>query len=227
MADRSAGPRRSGCTAGSASGPTPSAALRQADLLIGASRQFELLPADLPGERVELWGALDEVLDLAASVRRRGNRCACWPPAIPASSGWSAWPPPGSGPGRLAVHPAPSSVALAFARVGLNWDDAVVVSAHGRPLDPAVEAIVGHPKVAVLRRPDQPPEALGRALVDAGCGPSAVTVCSRLGEPDEEAIVSCDLAGLAAEKLRPALSVVVARTPRSRRCRPRHGLSWG
>ena len=32
------------------------------------------------------------------------------------------------GPERLSVHPAPSSVAVAFARIGLPWDDAVVVS---------------------------------------------------------------------------------------------------
>ena len=38
------------------------------------------------------------------------------------------------GPARLALHPAPSSVALAFARIGIHWDDAKVVSAHGRPI---------------------------------------------------------------------------------------------
>ena len=35
------------------------------------------------------------------------------------------------------VLPAVSAVALAFARLGLAWDDAVVVSAHGRDLGPA------------------------------------------------------------------------------------------
>src|SRR5262245_22999734 len=33
-----------------------------------------------------------------------------------------------------AVDPAVSSVAAAFARLGLPWDDAIVVSAHGRSL---------------------------------------------------------------------------------------------
>src|SRR6195952_3820297 len=36
------------------------------------------------------------------------------------------------------VLPAVSSVALAFARLGLPWDDALVVSTHGRSLSPAV-----------------------------------------------------------------------------------------
>ena len=48
----------------------------------------------------------------------------------------------------LEVLPAVSSVTLAFARAGLPWDDAVVVSAHGRDLRPAVAACRAHPKVA-------------------------------------------------------------------------------
>ena len=53
------------------------------------------------------------------------------------------------------VLPATSSVALAFARAGLPWDDAVVVSAHGRELRAAVNVCRAHPKVAVLTGPGQ------------------------------------------------------------------------
>ena len=53
----------------------------------------------------------------------------------------------------LTVTPAVSSVAAAFAAVALPWDDAVVVSAHGRPIDDAVAAARRHPKVAVLTGP--------------------------------------------------------------------------
>src|SRR5205085_4200035 len=109
--------------------------------------------------------------------------------------------------GALEIHPAPSSVAVAFARAGLHWDDAVVVSAHGRPLEAAVEAVLRTSKAAVLTSPDQPPEALGRALVDAGCGERRGTVCARLGH-DDEAVNRTDLGGLAARSF-PPLSVVV------------------
>src|SRR4051794_35468189 len=53
------------------------------------------------------------------------------------------------GPERLDVRPAPSSVAVAFARVGLPWDDAIVVSPHGGDPRAAVAAALRHPKVAV------------------------------------------------------------------------------
>ncbi len=87
---------------------------------------------------------------------------------------------------QLRVLPAPSSVSVAFARLGLPWDDAVVVSTDGRPLDDAVSVARTAPKVAVLTSPDSPPQALGRALVAAGCAVDAVAVCSRLGALDEE-----------------------------------------
>ncbi len=62
------------------------------------------------------------------------------------------------------VLPAVSSVALAFARAGLPWDDAMVVSAHGRDLRPAVNVCRAHPKVAVLTGPGAGPAAIAAAL---------------------------------------------------------------
>jgi len=82
------------------------------------------------------------------------------------------------GPARLEVHPAPSSVALAFARLGLPWDDALVVSAHGRAPETAVNAALRHPKVAVLTGPGAPPALFARALAGTG---RRMAVASRLG----------------------------------------------
>jgi precorrin-6Y C5,15-methyltransferase (decarboxylating) len=107
----------------------------------------------------------------------------------------------------LTVHPAVSSVAAAFARLGLAWDDAVVVSAHGRPLEHAAAAAAASAKAAVLVSPDNPPEALGKALLALGVERRAVAVCSRLGTA-EETVTRTDLAALAEGSWEP-LSVVV------------------
>lgn len=111
------------------------------------------------------------------------------------------------GPDVLDVHPAPSSIALAFARLGLPWDDCLVVSAHGRALDEAAAAAAQARKAAVLVSPDSPPEALGKELLALGCPPRHVAVCARLGLHDER-IERTDLQGLAAGRFEP-LSVVV------------------
>jgi precorrin-6B C5,15-methyltransferase / cobalt-precorrin-6B C5,C15-methyltransferase len=85
-----------------------------------------------------------------------------------------------AGPERLDVHPAPSSVALAFARLGLPWDDALVVSAHGRDPRPAIHTALRHPKVAILTEPRAPAAMLAQALESR-----TVLVAEALGTPAE------------------------------------------
>jgi precorrin-3B C17-methyltransferase/precorrin-6y C5,15-methyltransferase (decarboxylating) CbiE subunit/precorrin-6Y C5,15-methyltransferase (decarboxylating) CbiT subunit len=89
------------------------------------------------------------------------------------------------GPERLVIHPAPSSVALAFARLGLPWDGAVVASCHTGDAMAAAAAVARAPVAAVLCGPAAPPEALGAALVALGAHHPAVAVATRLGEPGE------------------------------------------
>ena len=86
------------------------------------------------------------------------------------------------GPAELRVLPAVSSVALAFARAGVSWDDAVTVSAHGREPRRAVNVCRAHPKVAVLTSPEFGPAELAGSLEGLG---RTFVVAERLGGPDE------------------------------------------
>ena len=122
------------------------------------------------------------------------------------------------------VHPAPSSVALAFARARMPWDDATIVSCHGRSLDHALPHILAASKVAVLVSASTPPQRIGQALLDAGSDHQHVTVCSRLGEADER-VATTDLPGLAAGNFDP-LSVLILATE-DRPVAPDAVVSWG
>ena len=108
---------------------------------------------------------------------------------------------------RITVHPAPSSVSLAFARLGMPWDDAVVLSAHGRPLDTG--ALRRAAKAAVLTGPGCPPEAVGAALQGLD---RRAAVAARLGSP-EESVDEVDPAGLEAKGPWPEPNVVVVWRP--------------
>lgn len=89
------------------------------------------------------------------------------------------------GPERLDVRPAPSSVAVAFARLGLPWDDALVVSAHARSPRAALHTALRHPKVAILTGPGAPPSVFARALSGTG---RLLAVAERLGSRDERIV---------------------------------------
>jgi precorrin-6Y C5,15-methyltransferase (decarboxylating) len=171
-------------------------ALRRADVLLGNARQFEALTADIDGERVELWGDLGAVVDRAVELRAAGRLPCILADGDPGYHGMVRFAAGRLGEGGLAVHPAPSSIALAWARVGANWDDAEVASAYAQSVEEVVATVTRHHKVAVLVSRHLPPAALGAALVAAGCDERAVTVCTHLAEPDET-IVHTDLAGLA------------------------------
>jgi precorrin-6Y C5,15-methyltransferase (decarboxylating) len=201
------------------------AALRAADAVVGAGRLLDALPSDVGGKRIEVGGTPAETLELAAERRALGERVCLLASGDPGFFGIVRLASARFGPEALEIHPAPSSVAVAFARAGTHWDDAVVVSAHGRPLATAVEMALAQPKVAVLTAPDQPPTALGRALLDAGCGPRRVTVCARLGH-DDEAVTRTDLDGLAAGSF-PPLSVVVLQAPGAPDGDGAPTLAWG
>jgi precorrin-6Y C5,15-methyltransferase (decarboxylating) len=87
---------------------------------------------------------------------------------------------------RVVVHPAPSSVAVAFARLGLPWDDALLVSAHARDPRPALATALRHSKVAILTDGEATPAWFAERMAGSG---RTLAVASRLGE-DDEAVVS-------------------------------------
>ncbi|MET8447539.1 precorrin-6y C5,15-methyltransferase (decarboxylating) subunit CbiE [Streptomyces sp. NPDC005209] len=84
------------------------------------------------------------------------------------------------------VVPAVSSVAAAFARAGMPWDDAHVVVAHRRTLRRAVNVCRAHTKVAVLTSPGAGPAELGLLLEGVH---RTFVVCEELGTEREQVSV--------------------------------------
>lgn len=117
-------------------------------------------------------------------------------------------------PSQLLVSPAVSSVAQAFALLSMPWDDAVVISAHGRPLEEVMAALqetltnqlehaskrpvmskrplvsgrpLDGPKVAVLCEPRVRPELIAAKLLEGWSAPLPLrcAVVSNLGTEDQ------------------------------------------
>jgi precorrin-6B C5,15-methyltransferase / cobalt-precorrin-6B C5,C15-methyltransferase len=87
------------------------------------------------------------------------------------------------------VFPAASSVSTICARAGVAWDDALVMSSHGRGDDGlrrAANACRAFAKVAVLTAPGQGPAELGEALAGHR---NSMLVGEMLGAADER--VTC------------------------------------
>jgi precorrin-6B C5,15-methyltransferase / cobalt-precorrin-6B C5,C15-methyltransferase len=206
-------------------GSAATSAVAAATVVAGAARHLDSLSDSVVARRVELTGGVDGFVDLVDGLRRAGERVCVLASGDPGFFGLARLAAARLGRSNLVVHPAPSAVAVAFARLGLSWDDALVVSAHGRPLDALSETVLRHPKVAVLVSPDNPPEALGRHLVDGDCPPRSVAVLSKLGERDER-LWEGDLPALATSAFDP-LSVVILLAPSVSGVPGGPGLAWG
>ena len=87
----------------------------------------------------------------------------------------------------ITFHPHVSSVQLAFSRVKLPWQDATVISAHGRSLERLATAVKkGASPIAVLTDPDNTPGAIARFLRSLGL-PATYTlwICENLDGSEE------------------------------------------
>jgi precorrin-6Y C5,15-methyltransferase (decarboxylating) len=154
------------------------ALLDHAELVVGGGRH--LLAFDVEPERtLALQGDLSEALDW---IQRTDCSVAVLASGDPGFFGIVRVLAERFGPEKLLVLPALSAVTEAFARAGIPWDDALVVSAHGRDPRRSVNVCRAHPKVAVLTSPAFGPAELAGAL--EGLGRSFV-VAERLGEPNE------------------------------------------
>jgi precorrin-6Y C5,15-methyltransferase (decarboxylating) len=170
-----------GISGGEPVGKEARAAIDAATVVAGAPRHLHTL-APLGARALPIDGPLTAVVD---EIEREHESVCVLASGDPGFFGIVRVLAERVGPDRLDVHPAPSSVSLAFARLGIPWDDAAVISAHGRPLTDAARRAIRHPKAAVLTAPDAPPEALGRELLALGAPHRRAAVCACLGEPEE------------------------------------------
>jgi precorrin-6Y C5,15-methyltransferase (decarboxylating) len=152
--------------------------LREAALVVGGRRHLAALDVE-PGRSAVLEGDLSSAL---ASIERVGGPVVVLASGDPGFFGIVRLLGERFGAGSLRILPGVSSVALAFARAGISWEDAVTVSAHGRDPRRAVNVCRARPKVAVLTSPEFGPAGLARELEGWG---RTFFVAERLGEADE------------------------------------------
>ncbi|MGV9398032.1 precorrin-6y C5,15-methyltransferase (decarboxylating) subunit CbiE [Streptomyces sp. NPDC003668] len=184
--------------------PVPGEVLAGAALVVGGRRHLDAVDLPEGAGRIVL-GPLAPALDAIGECVARGLPVVVLASGDPGFFGIVRALAERFGPGRLDVRPGVSSVAAAFARLGLPWDDAVVVSAHGRDLRTAVNACRAHPKVAVLTGPGAGPAELGAALG----GGRVLVVASALGDPERERVERVTPAEAAARDWGTAVSVVL------------------
>lgn len=160
--------------------------VQQAAVLVGGERHLAYFAAHA-AQRVELG-------DLRRAIEQIRKLLPTHQPIVILASGdplffgigrllLSEFPPK-----LLTFHPHLSAIQLAFSRVKLPWQDARIVSIHGRSLDELTQALQqGAAKIAVLTDAEHSPQAIARLLLSLDLPSSyQIWVCEALGGSDEQ-----------------------------------------
>jgi len=93
------------------------------------------------------------------------------------------------------VIPGVSTVQIAFARIGERWEDATLLSLHGRKVDDLAPRVKGSMKTFLFTDPGFPPGEIASYLLEKGVDNRRAIVMENLTYPDER-IVDTDLKNL-------------------------------
>ena len=180
-------------------------ALGRAELVAGAQRLLDALPAGVTAERVPAVRPAD-VLAVVAGAQNAAVLYSGDTGFYSGAAGLLARLKEAGIPAR--VLPGLSSVQMLAAALGRPWQDWNLVSAHGRPCDPVAAVCGGQPAFFLTGTGESGPAALCAQLAAAGLGALPVTVGENLGLASRR-IFAGTAAGAAGERFGP-LAVLLA-----------------
>ena len=173
-----------------ASLPAPQQKLLRTAALIAAPQRLQAAVREWLGDDLQELISSDDPRALVGSLQSRPAA----QPVVVLASGDPLWFGLGRilcdriGAERLRFHPAPTSLQLAFARIGRPWQDADLVSLHGRDPEILASALQKRPAaLAVLTDPNQGgASTVQRMLRSSGLEASTdLWLCENLGHDDE------------------------------------------
>ncbi|MGY1711534.1 precorrin-6y C5,15-methyltransferase (decarboxylating) subunit CbiE [Geodermatophilus sp. SYSU D00758] len=183
--------------------PASRAEVERAEVLLGSTRQLDLVPPSVTARRVPWPSPLTESLS-GLVEEHAGRAVVVLASGDPMLSGIGTTLTRLLGHDRVRVLPAPSSVSLACARLGWAVEETDVVSLVGRPVELLHPHVQPGRRLLVLGSDGGTPAQVAALLAERGYGQSRLTVLGGLGGPEEEVRT-----GTAAGWSQPAPALVV------------------
>ncbi|CAM3595100.1 precorrin-6y C5,15-methyltransferase (decarboxylating) subunit CbiE [Parendozoicomonas haliclonae] len=171
-------------------------AVQQAQVLAGSDRQLSFFP-QFSGERLPFGkDGLQAYLDRIIEASYENTVCVL-ASGDPLFYGLGRRLAALVEPEHLSFIPSPSSIQLAFSALNMAWDDATVLSVHGRPLKGLVSRLQQGKKFALMTDHIHHPVAVAQHLKAYGETNWQIHICARLGGT-EQSVTQWSVADLAA-----------------------------
>lgn len=158
--------------------------IQSAGILVGAQRHLDWFK-DLSMEKRAIRGNVAEIIDFIGK-HRADRRIVVLASGDPLFYGIGVQIAGALGCDQVTVLPNITSIAAAFARIGQPWNDADVISLHGRDRRfDVLAALKRKAAVAVLTDPVQSPRWLAQWLMGKGLRRTKMAVFEKLGSTQE------------------------------------------
>lgn len=150
----------------------------KSEILVGGERQLSFFP-DYKGEKVVIKGGLPSLVTYLSEETKRIVVLASGDPLFYGIGSYLAKKLD------VEIYPYISSFQLAFARMNESWQDAHVISVHGRSIKGLAQRINGREKVALLTDAKNSPSKIARYLRSFGMNEYRAFVAENLGGENE------------------------------------------
>lgn len=182
--------------------------INEAEMVFGSNRLLDLFP-ELTGEKISITNNLAEVAAMI-TANRGHKRMAVLASGDPGFYGIARYLTEKLGKDIFEIIPGVSAMQLAFARIGENWDDAVLTSVHSRPIEDIISLVHSNSKVGIFTDAKHTPSQVAKVLLESGIDNCRAYVCQNL-DTEEESIIATDLNSLKGVKCAPLNVVILLR----------------
>lgn len=160
--------------------------IERADCLIGAPRLLDLF-AKLKKEQIPLIGRFQEIIPYIKEKREQ-KKIAVLVSGDPGLYSFSGQLVQAFNKEEYVIIPGVSAVQLAFARIGESWQDAAIISLHGRKNRGWAAEVKARAKIFLFTGANFPPEKIAAYLLAAGIGNRRVIVLENLADENERIV---------------------------------------
>ena len=159
--------------------------IHDADVLVGGERHLAAF-LEVKAKKVAIKGSMTSVLDRVAPAFEKGERVVILASGDPLYYGIGSLVSKRFGKEHVKIISNVSAVAGAFSRLGLSWQDAGVLSLHGRGVTSETFAtLLACEKVAFYTDKTNTPAAVSRRIAEEGITAEEVHVFEQMGGRNE------------------------------------------
>ena len=159
--------------------------VRKADLVLGAKRHLkEIAHIETDAEQRRFPSPFSALRDILKT--NRGRRIIVLASGDALLYGIGTWLTRLVGRKHLVFYPNISSIQYCFHAIGLPWQQAEIVSVHGRPLKTLRRHIRHNHLIAVMTDDQSRPDRIARELCRQGYDGSMMWVCEAMGQPEQQ-----------------------------------------